>query len=85
MPSDGDYLRLARSNFCQSLAELSNPAARKVTYSVGGRSLSWTEYQRFLLDSIKAVDEQLAMDIAGSPLAEVISVVGDAGPFGRFG
>ena len=67
MPSDSDYLRQTRSNYCQSLAELSNPLARKVSYSVGGRTMSWTEYQRFLMDGIKGIDEQLATDAAGSP------------------
>jgi hypothetical protein len=74
MPSDADYLRQARSNYCQSLAELSDPAARKVTYSIGGRSVPWTEYQSFLLNSIKAIDDQLALE-SGGGMADVVSAI----------
>lgn len=73
MATDQENLRTARSNYAASLAELSNPAKRKLNYSIGGRSISWTDYQRFLLDSIKAIDEQLAMDDGG--FGEVISVI----------
>ena len=85
MPSDAEYLVTARSNYCRSLAELSDPLARKVSYSIGGRSMSWTEYQRFLLDGIKAIDEQIAYAAIGIGSDEVISVMVDAGPGGRYG
>ncbi len=58
--ADLERVRTARSNYCQQLAELSNPAKKKISYSMGGRSVSWTEYQKSLLELIKGCDEQLA-------------------------
>jgi hypothetical protein len=60
MPSVADHLRTAQANYAQQLAELSDPAKRKVSYSVGGRSISWTEYQTTLLNLIKDLDKQIA-------------------------
>lgn len=50
---------LARDNYAAQLVELSDPARRKVSYSIGNRSVSWTEYQRFLLDSMDALQTRL--------------------------
>jgi hypothetical protein len=55
-----DALRTARDNYATQLVDLSDPDKRKVSYSVDGRSMSWTEYQRFLLDAIKTLDGAIA-------------------------
>lgn len=60
MPSVADTLRTVQSNYAQQLLELSDPTKRKPSYSVGGRSISWTEYQRWLLDAIKQLEQQIA-------------------------
>lgn len=60
MPTDAENLTTVRSNYIQQLVELSDPAKRKVSYSVGGRSISWTEYQTSLLNLIKELDKQIA-------------------------
>ena len=60
MPTVAEHLTTARLNYSQQLAELSDPLKRKVSYSVGGRSVSWTEYQTTLLNLIKELDKQIA-------------------------
>ena len=45
----------ALDNYARLLAEIS--ANRKPSYSIDGQSVSWTEYQRFLVDQIKALQE----------------------------
>lgn len=59
-PTIIEKLRVAQSNYVQQLLDLSDPAKRKPSYSVGGRSISWTEYQRWLLDAIKQLEQQIA-------------------------
>lgn len=54
-------LKTARANYVEQLLELSDPDRRKLSYSIGGRSISWTDYQRYLLDAIKGIDETLRM------------------------
>ena len=71
MASVAENLQTARENYAQQLADLSNPDARKVTYSIGGRSVSWTEYQRFLLEMIRDIDGQ----VASSDPVDVITAV----------
>jgi hypothetical protein len=57
--ADIERVRTARSNYCQQLEELSDPAKRKPTYSVGGRSVSWGEYHKMLLEMVRGTNELL--------------------------
>lgn len=59
--AEATQLQTARANYVQQLTDLSDPDKRKLSYSIGGRSISWTEYQRYLMDAIKGVDELLRM------------------------
>lgn len=61
MPDVSANLDLALANYSQQLAELSDPTRRKVSYSIGGRSVQWTEYQRFILEQMTAIRQQQAM------------------------
>lgn len=58
MPTEAENLATALANYSQQLAELSDPTRRKVSYSIGGRSVQWTEYQRFLLEQMTAIRQQ---------------------------
>jgi hypothetical protein len=49
-----DRISAARNNFARILVEIST--SPKPSYTVNGQTFSWTEYQRFLMDSIKALD-----------------------------
>jgi hypothetical protein len=63
VPTDAENLAQTRTNYITTLAAISaNP---KPTYSVAGRSFSWTEYQKFLLDMVKSIDAQLLGDDPG--------------------
>jgi hypothetical protein len=56
----GDYvvnLSAARNNLAARLAEVT--ASPKPSYSIGGQSVSWSEYQRLLLDQLAAIDERI--------------------------
>lgn len=46
-----------RAAFSQTLLEIS--ASPKVSYSVDGQSVSWTDYQAFLVKAIKDIDDLL--------------------------
>lgn len=70
-----ERLRAAQVNYEQQLLDLSDPDKRKVTYSIGGRSVDWTGYQRFLLDTIKDIEAQISSADAGDGSADVISAV----------
>lgn len=53
MPTTAENLATAYANYATILAEISeNP---KPTYSIDGQSVSWTEYQRFLLEQMAAI------------------------------
>lgn len=56
MPSDAENLATIKSRILADLAQLSDPTARKPTYSVDGMSVSWTEYRRLLLEQLKDVN-----------------------------
>lgn len=81
MPSSSEHLQTARANYAQQVAELSDPAARKVSYSIDGRSVSWTDYQRFLLDQIRAIDAQLANDDPGEIITASVDPFVWRGPY----
>lgn len=57
-----DDLTTSRDNLAARLAEIT--ASPKPTYNVNGQMFSWTEYQRFLLDGIRALDELVAANTA---------------------
>jgi hypothetical protein len=73
VPTVAEYLTTAREGFAQQLAELSDPLRRKVNYSVGGRTFSWGDYMRFLLDALRQIDEQLAAE-EGEPVTLVTAL-----------
>lgn len=53
----------ARENLARRLAEISaNP---KPSYDIDGQKMSWTEYQKFLLDAIRKLKDQIAEENDG--------------------
>ena len=67
-----EELKTARANYVRQILDLSDPTARKLTYSVGGRSVSWTEYQKFLQESVQSLDSLLGSLGADQPLGGYI-------------
>jgi hypothetical protein len=57
MPTYAENLATTQANYAATLAEIS--ADPKLTYRVGDREFSWTEYQTFLLDALDKVEKQL--------------------------
>lgn len=56
--TDLTNLATARSSYVSQLVSLAaNP---KPSYSVNGQSFSWTEYQRFLTEQVKAIDDLIS-------------------------
>lgn len=53
-------LTTARDSYAAKLASLASADANKLTYTENGRSMSWTEYQTFLIDTITKLDQQIA-------------------------
>ena len=60
MATIAENLATAKANYAAQLAEIS--ASPKPSYSVAGRSFSWAEYQRFLLEQMATIDVQLASE-----------------------
>ena len=58
--SELDDLRSARANYSRQLKELSDPAKRKPRSSVAGRSVSWGEYHKLLLEMVLSLNRVLA-------------------------
>lgn len=54
-----ERLRTARSNYVRQLEELSDPNSRKPSYSLAGRSVSWGEYHKLLVEMIRETDALL--------------------------
>ncbi len=55
MPTPADNINTAIANYSAILADISaNP---KTNYTAAGRSFSWIEYQKFLIDSIAALQD----------------------------
>lgn len=52
-----DSLILARDEAARQLSEM--VADRKISYSIGGLSMSWTEYQKHLIDTIEQLTRQI--------------------------
>ena len=63
MPTLLENLQTARDNMAARLAEIT--ASPKPSYSIDGQAFSWTEYMKFLLDGIRALDEQIAASGGG--------------------
>lgn len=70
-----ESLQVARDNYAAQLVALSDPSKRKVSYSIGNRSVSWTEYQRFLLDTLKELGVQLAEVSGADGEAELVTAI----------
>ncbi len=61
-----EHLQTARDNYAQQLAELSDPAKRRPSYTIAGRSVQWQQYQEFLLKQIKELDKSIAEESGGA-------------------
>ena len=58
-----ENLETARDEWAERLADLvANP---KPTYSLDGKSVSWVEYQQFLLNGLEGINK--AIQQAGAP------------------
>ena len=60
-----ENLQTAYANYAAKLAEISGEENAKLKYTVGDRSVDWTEYQMFLIKSMKDLTQ--AMTTAGGP------------------
>lgn len=49
-----------RANIAADLADLSDPARRKPTYSINGKSVSWGEYWKDRVAALKDINEAIA-------------------------
>lgn len=72
MPTVADYLTQARESYAAKLAALAALPNYKVTYSIGGRSVSWTEYQSFLLAKIAELDALIGGE---DPPADLVTAI----------
>jgi predicted methyltransferase len=60
-----EKLRTARESYADRLVAIAGEEKARITYSVDGRSMSWTEYQRFLMDAIDQLDKTISGREAG--------------------
>ena len=68
MATAAEIKALALTRLAETLA---NP---KPSYSIDGQSVSWTEYQKMLQETIRWADEQAAVD--AGPYESIIQVTG---------
>lgn len=55
-----DSLNTAKANYAALLAQISaNP---RPTYTVGQQTFSWMEFQKFIMEQIKAINEQINVE-----------------------
>lgn len=73
--TQAEKLTKIRDNYTDQLVALSDPSKRKVSYSIGNRSVSWTEYQSQLRQWIKEVEKDLADLAAADGTASVVSAI----------
>lgn len=66
-----DSLIVARDNFAAQLQEISQ--SPKPTYSVDGRSYSWTEYQAFLIEKIRELKVDIDNEQDGDDIVVEVS------------
>lgn len=52
-------LNAAIDDYSAKLAEIAADPNPKMNYSVGDQSFSWTEYQRFLIEKIAAIQQTI--------------------------
>lgn len=71
---DVEKIRETRSNYVQQLLDLSDPTKKKLTYSIGGRTVSWTEYRKFLREEIASLNSLIAGMDPADP-GEVITAI----------
>lgn len=66
-------LEQARDNYAAQLEQISK--APKPTYSVEGRSYSWTEYQQFLIEKLRELKKDIDDEQDGDDIVEEVSRV----------
>lgn len=65
MPTAAENIQTALNGYSRKLAALADlqnvqgDEVFKLTYSENGRSMSWTEYQTFLIDKIESLQKLL--------------------------
>lgn len=57
MATYAENLTTARDQMAAQLASIT--ASPKPTYSENGRTMSWVEYQKFLLDGLKEIEARI--------------------------
>ena len=72
-----DDLNSALDNMAARLKEIT--ASPKPTYDIDGQKFSWTEYQRFLIEAMSSLREQVAAE--DGPYVEESQVYTDP-PYG---
>lgn len=68
MATAAEIKALALTRLAETLA---NP---KPSYSIDGQSVSWTEYQKMLQETIRWADEQAATD--AGPYESIVQITG---------
>ena len=59
MATDAENLATIKANILAQLATLTDASTRKLSYSIDGQSVSWTEYQDMLFRQLDNVNKQL--------------------------
>ena len=59
MATNAENLAAIKANILAQLATLSDASTRKLSYSIDGQSVSWTEYQDMLFRQLDTVNKQL--------------------------
>lgn len=70
-----ESLVATRANYVAQLLALSNPAKKKLSHTIGGRSMTWTEYQAFLQKSIADLDAMISAAGGDDAPAYIISAM----------
>lgn len=59
MATNAEHLATIKANILAQLATLTDASTRKLSYSIDGQSVSWTEYQSMLFQQLDTVNKQL--------------------------
>lgn len=59
MATNAENLATIKANILAQLATLTDASTRKLSYSIDGQSVSWTEYQDMLFRQLDTVNKQL--------------------------
>ncbi|CAB4144890.1 hypothetical protein UFOVP466_80 [uncultured Caudovirales phage] len=70
MATIAENLATAKANYAATLASIS--ASPKPSYSIDGRSYSWVEYQKFILEQMAAIDKQTASESGSDTFEGVV-------------